>query len=205
VAARAVCISLTTGSLGDEVGRLVSTELGFRYVNDEIVAKAAARENIDPELVADVERRKSLIERLLGQLALSGGAAYMAPPPDEVSGKSDQYRALIRDVIEESAAHGQVVIVSHAASFALAGQDDVLRVFVTASPEVRARRVAEARRIDEEQAREAVDESDEARADYLDRFYEIDRELPTHYDVVVNTDILTVDQAAAIVAGAAKG
>ncbi len=205
MAARAVCISLTTGSFGDEVGRLVSTELGFWYVNDEIVARAAARENIDAELVADVERRKSLIERLLGQLALSGGAAYVAPPPDEVTGKSEEYRELIRDVIEESAAHGQVVIVSHAASFALTGQDGVLRVFVTASPEVRVRRVAEARGVDEEEAREAVEESDEGRADYLDRFYEVDRELPTHYDVVVNTDVLTTEQAAAIVVEAARG
>jgi cytidylate kinase len=37
----------------------------------------------------------------------------------------------------------------------------------------------------------------------LKRFYEIDEELPTHYDLVVNTDVLTVEQAAELVSRAA--
>ncbi len=50
----------------------------------------------------------------------------------------------------------------------------------------------------------AIEESDKARADYLKRFYGIDRELPTHYDLVVNTDVLTADQAAVLVVQAAS-
>ena len=42
--------------------------------------------------------------------------------------------------------------------------------------------------------------SDAARADYLERFYGVEPELPTHYDLVVNTDVLTVEQAAAAIA-----
>ena len=37
------------------------------------------------------------------------------------------------------------------------------------------------------------------RRDYLKRFYELDEELPTHYDLVVNTDVLTLEQAAGLV------
>jgi cytidylate kinase len=40
------------------------------------------------------------------------------------------------------------VIVAHAAAFALAGRDDLLRVLFTAPAETRARRVAEARGTD---------------------------------------------------------
>ena len=46
-------------------------------------------------------------------------------------------------------------------------------------------------------------DSDAGRRDYLKRFYEIDEELPTHYDLVVNTDVLTVEQAADLVSRAA--
>jgi cytidylate kinase len=44
-----------------------------------------------------------------------------------------------------------------------------------------------------------VTDSDAARADYFRRFYHLDREQPTNYDVVFNTDVLTVEQAQAAV------
>jgi len=48
-----------------------------------------------------------------------------------------------------------------------------------------------------------VKESDAGRRDYLKRFYKIDEELATHYDLVVNTDALSVEQAADLVSRAA--
>jgi cytidylate kinase len=112
-------------------------------------------------------------------------------------------RVLIRETIEQTAAKGNVVIVAHAASHALPQRHDALRVLVTASPEIRARRIGESDEIDEAGAVRAVKESDAARRDYLKRFYGVE-ELPTHYDLVVNTDVLTLDQAAELVATAAS-
>ena len=106
---------------------------------------------------------------------------------------------------EEAAAQGDVVIVAHAASFALADRDDVLRTFVTASPAVRADRLGKRQGLSEKDAAKAVKDSDSGRADYLRRFYEIDHESPIHYDLVVSTDALGVDQAAEIVVRAAQG
>ena len=80
----------------------------------------------------------------------------------------------------------------------------MLRVLVTASPETRARRLAEARTLDLKDARKAITDADTARADYLRRFYGVEAELPTHYDLVVNTDTLSVEQAADLVARAAS-
>ena len=102
-------------------------------------------------------------------------------------------RALIREAIEEAAGRGSVVIVAHAASFALAGEEGILRVLVTASPETRAGR-----------SEGSLEDSDAARADYLRRFYGVDHELPTHYDLVINTDVVSVERAADLVALAAR-
>jgi cytidylate kinase len=112
-------------------------------------------------------------------------------------------RALIRETIEQTAAKGNVVIVAHAASHALPQGPDALRVLVTASPETRAKRLAEVEGVDESDAARAVKDSDAARRDYLKRFYGVE-ELPTHYDLVVNTDGLTFDQAADLVLAAAS-
>jgi len=94
------------------------------------------------------------------------------------------------------------VIVSHAASFALTGRE-VLRVLVTASDDTRARRVSEATGTEERDGARRISKEDGARADYLKRFYAIDRELPTHFDVVINTDVLTPEKAADVIAVAA--
>jgi cytidylate kinase len=47
-----------------------------------------------------------------------------------------------------------------------------------------------------------VKDADAARRDYLKRFYGVDEELPTHYDLVVNTDVLSVERAADLIAQA---
>jgi hypothetical protein len=203
MARRVVCISRARGALGEQVGRLVAQQLGSRYVDEEIVASAAEKENVDPGVVADVERRKSLVERILSGLAASGADLYVAPVPPEVI-MSERYRELIRDTIERTAAAGDVVIVAHAASYALAGRHDVLRVLVTGSDDVRAGRLAEEEGVDADEGARVRKRSDGNRADYLRRFYEVEDELPTHYDVVVNTDRLTPEEAAAIVAAAAR-
>jgi cytidylate kinase len=47
-----------------------------------------------------------------------------------------------------------------------------------------------------------IKKSDAGRVDYLKRFYGVSVELPIHYDLVINTDALSVEQAAALIAQA---
>jgi cytidylate kinase len=75
-------------------------------------------------------------------------------------------------------------------------------VLVTASPETRTARVAEGG-ADLRTARQLIRKSDAGRAVYLKSFHGVSRERPTHYDVVVNTDNITPEEAAEFVIGAA--
>jgi CMP/dCMP kinase len=192
---QAVCISHATGADGAAVGRAVAERLGLQYVDDEVIAEAAEWAEIDPALVADAERRKSLAARLLGHMAEGGVSQQLASGQWARTKPTDaDLRVLITDVLRSFADKGSVVIVSHAASFALAGRE-VLRVLVTASDDTRAQRVPEGAK--------QVKREDGNRADYLKRFYGVERELPTHFDLVVNTDVLTAEKAANIIAAAA--
>jgi cytidylate kinase len=204
MATSVICISRALGAGGEEVARLVSERLGFLYVDEEIIARAAERSGIDHEIVADEERRKSLIANLLSAMA-DGSAAFGAPPTDEtwITPSSDDVRSFIRDAIEEVAAKGDAVIVAHAASHALPRGSGALRVWITASPETRATRVAEADGLESAAAEKAIKSSDLARADYLKRFYDV-KELPTSYDLVVNTDVLSLTRVADVIVHAAS-
>lgn len=199
-----VCISHAAGAGGEEVGRLVAERLGFLYVNEEIVARAAAKGGVDAADVADEERRKSLAARALNAIAQGGGEAWTLGAVGPLSSPellgSDDIRSLIRETIEQTAARGKAVIVAHAASYAIGHGDGVLRVLVTASPETRTTRVAEAEGLDQAGAARALKESDAGRADYLKRFYDVREESPTHYDLVLNTDALSIEQAADLIA-----
>ena len=204
-----ICVSHCDGAGGNDVARLVAEQLGLRYVDEEIVSAAAQRAGAAPEVVADAEQRKPLLRRVLAELGATGAAGMAvggfpqplpaeAPPP-----RGDELRSFIGEAMEAVAAKGHVVIGAHGASFALAPRDDLLRVFVTASNAVRTRRVAQERGIDETEAKRQVRAADRTRADYLKRFYGIGDEVPTQYDLVINTDVLSSGEAASIVAHAA--
>ena len=189
------------------MGRLVADKLGFRLIDEEIVTRAAENQNVGVDDLADVERRQSLLTRILDEVAIvaamgpiDGTVAVYAlePKPDKNS-----LRGLIRQSIIETAEEGNVVIVSHAASYALADSGNVLRVLVTASPETRLRRLVEATGLDEKPAAKSIGTNDAGRADYLKRFYGVSDELPTHFDLVINTDRIPADQWSELVATAA--
>jgi cytidylate kinase len=204
-----VTVSHASGAGGESIGRSVAERLGFRYVDEEIIEIAAKKHGIDTTVVADAERRKNLLARILDDLATAPmldptGAAGMVPPEVLGGTRPEGLRALIIEAIRETAQRGNVVIVSHAAGIPLAGRDDLLRVLVTASADTRVRRVTEHLRGNKAEAEKFLKASDAGRADYFLRFYRIDRELPTHYDLVVNTDKLTPDEAIDIVVAAAR-
>jgi hypothetical protein len=192
-----------------EVAQGVAVRLGFSLVDEAIVMRAASEAGVEPQVVADVEKRQSFMDRLLDTFATSsdasalvfaGGGGYL--PPESVP-LSDELRDLIRQAIEETASRGNAVIVAHAAAHALASRDDVLRILVTASRDTRCARFAVERSLGEKDAARAIDDSDAGRLDYLKRFYGERSELPTHYDLVVNTDRLSPDEAVELVTVAA--
>ena len=205
MAHQAICISRSTGAEGEAVGRAVAQRLGFRYVDHEVIEEAAKWAGVDRALVADAEQRKPLVVRVLAHIGEQSPETLALLPTTgtESLPREDDLRMLIVDVLRSLADAGSVVIVAHAASFALAKRD-VLRVFVTASTETRTARVAAARAIDSRAAAKTVKRDDDERADYIKRFYGIDRELPIHFDLVINTDVLTPEKAAGIVLSAVE-
>ena len=200
---KVISISRALGAGGEEIGRDVATRLSFRFVDEEIVAGAAQKAGVSPETIERAERAPPLIDRILQFMGTSAvePAGYV---PAHIP-MSPAYEALIEQVIRETAAHGNVVIVAHGASIPLAGEPGVLRVLVTGSPASRAARLSKVTNTEDRKAKKAIEDSDRQRREYLQRFYNIRVELPTHYDIVVNTDALELASAADIIISAAKG
>ena len=215
MAFRVICISHTDGGGGEAIGREVASGLGYRYVNDEIIAEAARIARVDPKVVAATEQKQTFLQRILDSLASAqeslGPAALAAGfavpiAPEAVSRRADKddLRSLIRAAIHEVGKEGDAVIGAHAASFALAGKPGVLRVLVTAPDRIRVRRIGKERALPESVAEDEMQNGDRGRRDYMRTFYDCDEELPVHYDIVVNTEVLSTAQGAALIIAAAK-
>jgi len=218
MAARVVCISRTLAAGGETVGRLACERLGFRYLDDEIVGKAAEKAGVDISRIVQAEHKQSFLDYVFDAM----GRGTPTPAKSEyvlsqsvgrqpyadlhiANSVREEYRTLIREVIAEVAAQGNAVIVAHAASMALAGNPEVLRVLITASLPTRVQRVwLEGHLLNEDDATKAINDSDRERADYLYRFYQVREELPTHYDLVVNTDHITLQQAVDVIVHLAR-
>ena len=216
MAYRVVCISRVTAAGGEAIGHAVAERLAFRYVDDEVITLAAEGAGIAPTVVESAEHEQGLFERLMETLVgpprdpenliarRPSGVYYSeeVPPPMVVA--RDELRRLIQGAILEIARRGEAVIVAHAASFALARHPDVLRVCVTASADVRLGRLwLPNKLVSEEDYAKAIADADRERQRYLARFYDVQEESPTHYDLVINTDRLGMEQAVAAIVAAA--
>jgi cytidylate kinase len=71
---RVITIASTDGAQAGTIGRRVATELGFRYMDDQIVERAVELTGVTPADVAAVEHSQSLIARILTSLALSAAS-----------------------------------------------------------------------------------------------------------------------------------
>jgi len=210
-----VSISRTLAAGGEEIGRLVAGELGFRYVDDEIITKASEYAGVSPETVARVEQSQSLVGRILEAIEVGGilEASAVAPLPELALPEFEggpvvparlTYQNLIQRVIREAAQAGKVVFVAHGTSVPLADMSGLLRVLITASPTVRAERLMALTDIGERQAKKSIEDSDRERQNFFRRFYNLRQELPTLYDLVVNTDRFTVPEAVRLIVVASK-
>ena len=193
-----IAIARTLSAGGETIGRMLAGEFGMRYVDNEIIDQAAAVAGVTAKEIARIEGRKGLIERIFESFAPIG-VSTGAPLTETVS-QAPGYEQVIVDVIHQTAKAGNAVIVAHGAAIALGGMKGILRVLVTASPETRVARLMALGR-GKTAAHRLIEESDASRAEFLRRFYQLEEETPTHYDLIINTDHISAEAAADMIRG----
>jgi cytidylate kinase len=213
--ASVVALSVQTGSGGFALAHQLAEQLGFRYYDWEITSEAAARAGVQPTDVIAAERVPGFIERVMRRLGAASavsmdGTSVFADPSPAVwtnaiaSLDSDSYRPVVERVVLELAEQGEAVIVGHAAQYTLRDNPGVLKVLIHGSEEARSRRLAMEQGTDLKKAVELIKQSDKDRSELLKRVYHFNWLDANMYDLSVNTDHLTVEYAAGVVAQAVK-
>ncbi len=175
-----VTISRQMGSLGCEVAQITATRLHFHLVWRDLINQAA-------RLAGAPEMALAAIDEL--------GLLNVCPSPKICQA----YRQAVRQIMEELADKGDVVIVGRAGQVILGARPNVLHVRIIAPFHLRVERIAQQQGISSECAQAQVETSDRYRARYLQRFYRVRWDNPELYHLVINTGLMSVDQAASVI------
>ena len=211
-----------TGHLGSmgQVAHIVARRLDYDVVDRELLLEAAEALGWSEEQVAAFDERtdgqggrlmrllRTFVERA-GQsdlTVLAGGGmesvltrTYAETSSPEMRPDDERYIEVLRETIEQLTERGRIVIVGRGGQAILAARPDTLHVRVACDLEERARRFALRSGEPVEEAHRLVEESDEQREAWHQKYFDLDYRAPYHYHLVVNTGLLSDEQAAGLV------
>ncbi|HWQ04289.1 MAG TPA: cytidylate kinase-like family protein [Longilinea sp.] len=180
-----VTISRQMGSLGFEIGNLVADCLGYRVVWRELINEAALRSGTPDVALAVIDE--------LGLLGLT-----------PTSKNSAAYLQAIHAVVLELAGKGNVVLVGRAGQRILADFPGTVHVRLIAPFDLRIQRIAHEQNISVEAAHAQIEASDRSRRLYLKKYYQVDWEDASFYDLVINTGRISSQVACDLICLAAR-
>jgi cytidylate kinase len=174
-----VAMSETVGSGGTDIGRALATALGWEFADREIITKAAESFGEGAgELRHATEEKPTLWDRFRES--------------------QQRYATYVEAIVLEMAARDNVVLVGRASTVILRDVRHALRVRVIAPESVRAERIERQQSLTSEAALEYVRRGDNDLATRVRFLYHVDWEAPLLYDVVLNTERLSVARAVAV-------
>lgn len=170
-----VCISRDYGSGGDDVAKLLAARLGVEVYDRVIVDRISQRLDAEPATMRALDVGASKLRDLWLYSLVTGQNL-----------NADHYKHHLINVIVSIGRSGGV-IVGRAAHLILA-HSGALRVRITGSLDICAKRVSDAEGIDLDTARKRVEEINHNRGKFVwDHFQERSND-PRTFDLIINTD-----------------
>ena len=188
-----VALSRQHGAFGEEVARAVARRLDLSYYDREILSGIAADTHLSEGAVATLDERddRSLLADWLAPLV---SASHLTPY---------EYIQTLSRAIHGIAGLGGAVILGRGAHLLLT-PEQALRVMIVAPLAVRVQAVSLREGIDEAAARRRVAQVEGERLAFLKRCFHGAADDPSAFDIQVNTGVLGVDGAAAVICAAVE-
>lgn len=170
-------ISRQYGSGGSKLAIKLAELSGYQLIWREVVNQAAVQIGVPDMALAVIDE--------LGMLGIC--------PDDDTC---DKYKDALKQVVLQKAEKGNVVIVGRASQIILKGHPDCLHVRVIASLDTRVNNIQTSKNVSEKAARAQIQESDRYRQNFIKRFYQVDWNDPSLYDLTINTDNFEIEEIA---------
>jgi len=223
-----VTMSGTLASGARELGQAAAQLLGIDYVDQQLLVEAAQRCGVPVNTMAERdercagfgERLAAMLRNFLERSAATGGDpltgsgglevllsrsyAEMAAEREEPELSDAVYMKTMTTIIRELGERGNIVILGRGSQMILREMPAALHVLAVAPQELRVQRLAQREGISPEDAARRIHDSDRARAAFHRKFWKVDVNDPTLYDLTLDTSRLPDDVSAELIAVAAR-
>ena len=196
-----ITISREIGSGGGSVGRKLAEKLNVKYINKQLLQALQEKFNLTKSGIEHLRnKKKNWFTDLFEQAAPApkatmevGGYTFSREFPDAVTVK-DIYEAE-KEILNAIADEGSCVITGRSAFFVLKDRPNKVDIFITASKAARIEQVMAKQNLSKKEAVKLVDTVDEGRDNYVKRHTGLSRYDMRNYDLILDMDYLTEDEA----------
>jgi len=179
-----ITVAREPGSGGSLVAQGIADRLGIDIFHGEIVKKIAESVDISPEVIAKIEKDRMWgIEDFLSSLLED---QYLWP---------GLYLEHLTKIVKTIRKHGRAVIVGRGANFILSSEEK-LSLRVVAPFEMRVQNVSRTFNVPLKEARRRVANREAKRRIFIKKSFQADVTDPLHYDFVINTGRISIEDAA---------
>jgi cytidylate kinase len=200
-----ITISRQMGSGGAYIGYRVAKELGFKYLDREILRQAAEHFGTEESMLEDLsERSPGIIETIIKGFSYGTLTSGILQPMRQPVYRQDLF-TLECKIIQEIANQYNAVIIGRGGFYALRERPRVIHVFIYAAPEFRVKRVMQVQKItDIREARNKVKDSDESRTKYIRDMAGIDWTDSRNFHLCIDSSFIGFSESAKMIVNLAK-
>lgn len=185
-----ITVGRSYGAGGRTVGKLLAERLEIPYYDAALLEEAAKSSGINQKFLESVDE-KPMQSHMLYQ--------YMGFTSNEYTAIEKQASQAQREIIEKVASEGPCVIVGRRADLILKDRLNVLKVFITASDQARAKRVSERDQLTEQESVKKIAKVDKERAAYYNQYSEQKWGEASSYDLCIDTDKFGIEGTADLI------
>lgn len=183
-----ITIEREYGCGGGEIAQLVANRLGWKLWDQRLTEEIARLANCPKAVVEAREERNDPLYYRLFKSFLRGSYEGSINAPKLHLVDSETILRITRRVVEHAAEKGSCVIVGRGSQQFLKSRPDTLRVFLYATRENKVRRLL-SRGKNEKEAEELVDIVDRERADFIQKYFNVEWPDRAIYHTMMNTAI----------------
>lgn len=196
-----ITISREVGSGGGSVGRKLAEKLNVNYINKQLIQALEERFNLTSSGIEHLKnKKKHWFTDLFEQVAPApkatikvGGYTFNREFQESVT-VEDIYEAE-KEILNAIADEGSCIITGRSAFFVLKDRPNKVDIFITASKEARIERIMAKQEKTKEEAAKLIETIDNGRDNYVKRYTGLSRYDMRNYDLILDMDYLTEDEA----------
>lgn len=190
-----ITIGRELGSGGRKVAKKVAEKLNFAYYDKEIITKAAKESGVDERLFKQVD--DSNLDSFWFEFSTEAYKKGENKPSLNEITAADKLFMIQSDTIREIAKRGNCVIVGRCATYIL--KDKSKRIFISADEKDRIERIKRSYKVEENEAKEIMIESDKKRENYHSYYTNQNWKDEKNYDLYINTTKTGIDKAVELI------